>query len=83
MRPSIYLLLATLFIKADIYNELRKKEKQLRPQKVDVGYLSAHMMQDIGIQSDGFIVGERFPVAVKANRAVRYFRYIEYSKMNT
>ncbi|TEW48288.1 DUF1127 domain-containing protein [Psychromonas algicola] len=83
MRPSIYLLLATLFIKADIYNELRKKEKLLRAQRVDIAYLNKHMMQDIGIQSDGFIVGERFPVAVKADRTVRYFRHIEYSKMNT
>ena len=83
MRPSIYILLATLLIKADIYNEIRKKEKRLRPQQVDSQYLTTHMMRDIGIQSDGFIVGERFPSAMKAHRTVRYFRYLEYSKMNT
>ena len=83
MRPSIYILLATLLIKADIYNEIRKKEKRLRPQQVDFQYLTTHMMRDIGIQSDGFIVGERFPAAMKAQRTVSYFRYLEYSKMNT
>ena len=83
MRPSIYLLLATLLIKADIYNEARKREKRLQPQLVDLQYLSTHMMRDIGIQSDGFVVGDKFPAVMKAQRAVRYFRYIEYSKMNT
>ena len=83
MRQSIYLVLATTLIKADINNELRKKQKKYRAEKVEFLYLSQHLMQDIGIQSDGFIVGERFPVAVQAQRTVRYLRYLEFAKVNT
>jgi len=83
MRQSIYILLATTLIKADINNELRKKQKQLRAEKIAFLYLSSYLMQDIGIQSDGFITGERFPVAVQAHRKVRYLRYLRCSKINT
>ena len=83
MRQSIYLLLATTLIKVDINNELRKKEKKLRAQKIEFLYLSAHLMRDIGIQTDGFIVGERFPAALQAQRTVRYLRYLQYAKIKT
>jgi len=46
MRHSIYILLATTLIKADIKHELRLKRKLLRPIKVDLN-LSAHMLMDI------------------------------------
>jgi hypothetical protein len=83
MRPSIYLLLATTLIKVDINNELRKKQKKLRAQKIEFLYISAYLMRDIGIQSDGFVVGERFPADIQAQRTVRYLRYLQYAKIKT
>jgi len=83
MRPSLYILIATLLIKADIQHSLRKEQKKLRAEKVDFTHLSTHLLRDIGLQYDGFDVGERFPAAVQANRKVRYLRHIEYSKINT
>lgn len=83
MRQSILIILATTLIKADINNELRKKRKQLRPIKVDHLYLNAHLLRDIGIQSDGFAVGERFTPIVRAKRTVRYLRYLHYFKIST
>ena len=82
MRQSIYLVLATALIKADINNELRKQQKKLRTQKVDVQYLSEYMMRDIGLQIETFIAVENFSATLKAYRTVRYFRYLKYSKIN-
>lgn len=83
MRQSIFLLLATTLIKADIHNEQRKLRKRLRPVKIANLYLSDHLMQDIGLQPDGFAIGERFPATIKAKRTVRYLRYLHYSQINT
>lgn len=83
MRQSIYLILATTLIKADIQNELRKKRKLLCPIRVDHLYFSDHLLRDVGIQSDGFVVGERFPPTVIARRTVRYLRHLQYIKINT
>ena len=82
MRHSIYILLATTLIKADIKHELRLKRKLLRPIKVDLN-LSAHMLMDIGINPDGFAVGERFTSAQKACRIVRYLRHIKSAEIIT
>ncbi|MEI6897019.1 MAG: hypothetical protein V5786_05955 [Psychromonas sp.] len=83
MRQSIYLILATTLIKADINRELRKKRKLLRPEKLQYLYLTAHLMRDIGIQPDGFVIGERFPSLVQAKRTVRYLRYLHHLKIDT
>lgn len=83
MSQSIYIIVATTLIKADINKELRRKRKLLRPQKLNYLYLSEYLLRDIGIQSDGFIIGERFPAIVKANRTIRYLRYLYYPKINT
>jgi hypothetical protein len=82
MRHSIYILLATSLIKADIKHALRLKRKSLRPIKVDLD-LSAHLLMDIGINPDGFAVGERFTSAQKAHRIVRYLRYIKSAEIIT
>ena len=82
MRHSIYILLATTLIKADIKDELRLKRKLLRPIKVDLN-LSAHILMDIGINPDGFAVGERFTSAQKARRIVRYLRHIKSAEIIT
>jgi len=83
MRQSIYLLLAVTLIKADISNELRKKRKKYQVQRIENLYLSAYLMRDIGIQADGFAVGEKFSPAIKAQRTVRYLRYLQYDKIKT
>jgi hypothetical protein len=82
MRHSIYILLATSLIKADIKHALRLKRKLLRPIKVDLD-LSADLLMDIGINPDGFAVGERFTSAQKAHRIVRYLRYIKSAEIIT
>ena len=82
MRHSIYILLATTLIKADIKHELRLRRKLLRLIKVDLN-LSAHMLMDIGINPDGFAVGERFTSAQKARRIVRYLRHIKSAEIIT
>jgi len=83
MRPSIYILMATLLIKVDIQRSLRKEQKKLRATKIENLHLSVHLMRDIGLQYDSFDTGERFPAAIQANRKVRYLRHIEYGKIST
>ena len=82
MRQSIYIIIATTLIKADINREIKQKRKLLCPVKVNLN-LSVHMLQDIGINPDGFCVGERFEPAKKAYRVVRYLRYIKSTEIRT
>jgi len=83
MRQSIYIILATTLIKADIHNELRKRRKMLRAVRIENVYFSTYLMRDIGLQPGGFAIGERFPPIVKAKRTVRYLRHLYYSKIST
>ena len=87
MRQSIYIILATTLIKADInretkQNKTKQNRKLLCPIKVNLN-LSVHMLQDIGVNPDGFCVGERFEPAKKAYRIVRYLRYIKSTEIRT
>ena len=82
MRQSIYIILATTLIKADINRETKQNRKLLCPIKVKLN-LSVHMLQDIGVNPDGFCVGERFEPAKKANRVVSYLRYIKSAEIRT
>ncbi|PKG39046.1 DUF1127 domain-containing protein [Psychromonas sp. Urea-02u-13] len=83
MRQTLFLILATTLIKADIKNELRKKRKQQRPQRLEHLYLNDYLMRDIGLQPGGFAIGEKFSPSVKAKRSVRYLRYLHQLKINT
>ncbi len=83
MRQSIYLILATTLIKADIYNEQRKKRKQQRPQLLNDLFLSEHLMRDIGLQPDGSVINDTIPAAAKAKKTVCHLRRLHYSKITT
>jgi len=83
MRQSLYIILAVTLIKADINNELRKSRKLQRAVRYTDLNMSASLLRDIGLQADGFDVGEKFPPAVKAKRTVRYLRHIHHPKINT
>lgn len=83
MRQSIYLILATTLIKADIHNEIRKRRKQIRAERVKHLHLSDHLLRDIGLQPDGIVIGEKFSPSVKAERTVRHLRQLHYAKIRT
>lgn len=83
MRQSLYLILATTLIKADINNELRKIRKEQRAIRYTILHFNAHLLRDIGLQTDGFDTGEKFPAAIKATRMVRYLRHLHYVRMKT
>jgi len=83
MRQSLYIIIAIALIKADINNELRKSRNLQRALRYPDLNLSANLLRDIGLQADGFDVGEKFPPAVKAKRTVRYLRHIHRLKVNT
>jgi len=83
MRQSLFIILATTLIKADIHNESRKKRKLQRAERVKYLYFNAHLMRDIGLQPDGFFVGEKFPASLKAKRTVRHLRHFYAIKIKT
>jgi len=83
MRQSLYIIIATALIKADINNELRKSRKLQRVQCYPDLNLSVNLLRDIGLSPDGFDVGEKFPPAIKATRTVRYLRHIHHFKIST
>lgn len=83
MRQSLFIILATTLIKADIHNELRKKRKLQRAIRVKCLHFNAHLMRDIGLQPDGFAIGEKFPPSVKAKRTVRHLRHFYALKIKT
>lgn len=83
MRQSLYLILATSLIKADIHQQQRKIRKQLRPERFEHQYFNAYLLKDIGLQPDGFAVGEKVPPIIKAKRTVRHLRHLYYGKISS
>ncbi len=74
MSHSIYIKLATLLVRADLHREDREWKQKIRRSSYDLPWHNAHLLKDIGLQTDGRPIGESVPNAVKAERHVRHIR---------
>ncbi|MBW3697075.1 DUF1127 domain-containing protein [Vibrio sp. T187] len=83
MRHSIYLKLATVLVRADLRREEKAWQRKLRRSAYDLPWNNAHLLRDIGLESDGRPVGFSEPEAVKAERRVRHLRRVLSARIPT
>lgn len=83
MRHSIYLKLATTLLKADLRREEREWRSKLRRSRYDLPWENAHLLRDIGLESDGRPIGFSEPDAVKVERRVRHLRRVLSARILT
>ncbi|MEI8635031.1 DUF1127 domain-containing protein [Vibrio sp. PP-XX7] len=72
MRHSLYLSLATLLIRADLRREERRWKRKVRA--CDIPWGNAHLLRDIGLESNGYHIGECMPEEERVARRVRSIR---------
>nr|WP_087016355.1 hypothetical protein [Thaumasiovibrio subtropicus] len=73
MTQSLYIKLAVLFIRLDIYREEREWRAAHRRVKIDYPHLNAHLLRDIGADPDGRIAYNA-PPKQRATKTVRHLR---------
>lgn len=83
MRHSIYLKLATVLVRADLRREEKAWQKKLRRSAFDLPWDNAHLLKDIGLESDGRPIGFSEPEAVTAERRVRHLRRVLSARIPT
>ncbi|MBD1572808.1 DUF1127 domain-containing protein [Vibrio sp. S17_S38] len=83
MRHSIYIHLATLFVKADIKRENNAWKRKVRRSQYHLPWHSEHLLRDIGLGMDGRPFGEAQAGAPKAERRIRLLRRILTARQST
>jgi len=83
MRHSIYLKLATLLVRADLRREEKVWQRKIRRSAHNLPWDNAHLLRDIGLESDGRPIGFSEPEAVKAERRVRHLRRVLSARIPT
>lgn len=83
MRHSIYLTLATVLVRADLRREERVWKRKVRRSAYDIPWNNAHLLKDIGLETDGRPIGFSVPDAVKVERRVRHLRRVLSSRIIT
>jgi hypothetical protein len=58
MRHSLYLTLATLLIKADLRREEKQWQRKIRRSAYAIPWDNAHLLRDIGLDTDGRLLGK-------------------------
>ncbi|MDD1783874.1 hypothetical protein LRP49_22080 [Enterovibrio sp. ZSDZ35] len=74
MNQSIYLRLATFFVRLDIKREEAAWRKAHRRVRYLGEPLSEHLLKDIGFERDGFSMGHTVAPEYKAQREVARIR---------
>lgn len=81
MKHSFYIQLAVFLVKADLRREERQWKRKVRRSAYDIPWHNAHLLRDIGLDSEGR--AECSSAAVAAERRVRHFRRIISSRPAT
>ena len=68
MRHSLYLTLATLLIKADLRREEKAWQRKIRRSAYAIPWHNAHLLRDIGLDTDGRLLGEEASTEHRATR---------------
>lgn len=76
MRHSIYLHLATLFVRADLRRENRVARAKLRRATHEIPWGNTYLLRDIGLNADGRPLCGSEPHAVTAKRHIRHLRRV-------
>lgn len=83
MNHSVYLQIATLFIKADLRREERQWKRKIRRSAYDLPWENPHLLKDIGLEPDGRSVSHSEPDNVKVARRMRHLRRVLTSRIVT
>ncbi|MDB1123054.1 DUF1127 domain-containing protein [Vibrio algarum] len=83
MSRSIYLHLAVLLVKADLKREERVWKRKLRRTVHDIPWHNAHLLRDIGLETDGRTIGFTEPHHVTVERRIRHLRRVHRSRIVT
>lgn len=83
MSHSVYLKLATLLVKADLSREERAWRRKIRRSAHHIPWENAHLLRDIGLESDGRPIGLSEPAHVKAERRIRHLRRVLSARIPT
>ncbi|BCL71063.1 conserved hypothetical protein [Vibrio nigripulchritudo MADA3029] len=83
MRHSIYIQLATLLVKADIKREERAWKRRVARAQQNIPWHNAHLLQDIGLDPDGRLVGANEQPSATAERRVRHLRRLIRTRIPT
>lgn len=83
MSHSVYLKLATLLVKADLRREERVWKQKVRRSAHDIPWDNAHLLRDIGLETDGRTIGVSLPDAVKVERRMRHLRRVLNARLLT
>ncbi|GLO61805.1 hypothetical protein MACH09_23130 [Vibrio sp. MACH09] len=83
MSHSIYLKVAVLFVKADLRREEKKWQSAIRRSKYDIPWQNTHLLKDIGLESDGRVMGYTEPENLVVERRMRHLRRVFRSRLVT
>ncbi len=74
MRHSLYLQLATFFVRADLRREERVSRAKVRRSTREIPWGNAYLLRDIGLNADASPFCGSEPHAVIAERYIRHLR---------
>lgn len=83
MSHSLYLKLAVLCVKADLRREEKIWKQALRRPLYDVPWANKHLLNDIGLESDGRSFGVSEPEQLTVERRIRHLRRVFRSRLVT
>lgn len=83
MRHSLYLQLATFFVRADLRREERVSRARLRRSTREVPWGNTYLLRDIGLNVDGSALCGSEPHVVTAERYIRHLRRASRLKILT
>lgn len=83
MRHSIYLQLASFFVRADLRREERVWRAKLRRSTREIPWGNAYLLRDIGLDADARPLCGSEPHAVIAERYIRRLRRASRLKILT
>lgn len=83
MSRSIYLHLAIMLVKADLKREERSWKRSFRREVYDIPWENPHLLRDIGLASDGRLLGYSKSYTEKAERRIHHIRRIFHSSIVT
>jgi hypothetical protein len=83
MRHSLYIHLATWFIRADLRREERAWRRKIRRTAYTIPWHSEHLLRDIGLEPDGRFIGKELNAVDKTDRRLRHIRRLCSLRMPT
>jgi hypothetical protein len=83
MRQSLYIKLATFFIRAELQRESREWKSRVRRASFDTPWDNQYLLKDIGLEFDGRAIGVSESGKLNTERKVRHLKRMVRSRLIT